>query len=107
MGGIAFQSCTCIHAHYHVHLHGHVVGMLIIPLQLQRSLNSDLTHNRRLASHKRSLTHHPSSQGWASRCPLLYFFVCLGYGWVGYFTFLFFLFSLKLVCYAHVFLRTC
>ena len=24
-------------------------------------------------------------------------FVCLGYGWVGYFTFL------KLVCYAHVF----
>ena len=22
-----------------------------------------------LASHKRSLTHHPSSQGWASRCP--------------------------------------
>ena len=27
-------------------------------------------------------------------------FVCLGYGWVGYFTFLFFLISLKLVCYA-------
>ena len=22
--------------------------------------------------HKRSLTHHPSSQGWASRCPLLH-----------------------------------
>ena len=22
-----------------------------------------------LASHKRSLTHRPSSQGWASRCP--------------------------------------
>ena len=33
-------------------------------------------------------------------CPLLYYnmFVCLGFGWVGYFTFL-----LKLVCYAHVF----
>ena len=35
-----------------------------------------------LASHKRSLTHHPSSQGWASRCPVLQCY--LGYGWVGY-----------------------
>ena len=34
-----------------------------------------------------------------SRCPLLY---CLGYGWVGYFTFLFFLGFLKLVCCACV-----
>ena len=24
-----------------------------------------------LASHKRSLTHRPSSQGWASRCPVI------------------------------------
>ena len=32
--------------------------------------------------------------------PSYYMFVCLGYGWVGYFTFLFFF---KLVCYAHVF----
>ena len=24
-----------------------------------------------LATHKRSLTHHPSSQGWASRCPVI------------------------------------
>ena len=47
-------------------------------------------------SHKRSLTHHPSSQGWASRCPLLhvYMFICLGC--------LPFFFSvfLKLVCYS-------
>ena len=36
-----------------------------------------------LASHKRSLTHPPSSQGWASRCHLLHTFVCLGMvGWV-------------------------
>ena len=30
--------------------------------------------------------HYTCSQGWASRCPLLYTstFVCLGYGWVGY-----------------------
>ena len=30
-----------------------------------------------LASHKRSLTHHPSSQGWASGCLELYMFVWL------------------------------
>ena len=53
-----------------------------------------------LASHKRSLTHRPSSQGWASS---YYMFVCLGYGWVGCFTFFSFLFFFKLVCYAHVF----
>ena len=41
-----------------------------------------------LASHKRSLTHRPSSQGWASRCPLLYMFVSLGNCWVGYLSFL-------------------
>ena len=35
-------------------------------------------------------------------------FVCLGYGWVGYFTFLSFLSTfLRLVCYAHVFPCTC
>ena len=39
-----------------------------------------------LASHKISLTHNPSSQGWASKCHII-MFVCLGYGWVGYFTF--------------------
>ena len=43
-----------------------------------------------LTSHKRSLTHRPSSQGWASRCPLLYMFVCLGMGYLSYFH--------KLVC---------
>ena len=48
------------------------------------------------------LTHHPSSQGFASRCPLVHVythctFVC---GWVGYLTFL--SVFLKLVCYAHV-----
>ena len=53
------------------------------------------------------LTHHPSSQGWASRHPLLYMFVCLGYGRVGYFTFLFLSLFLKLMCYAHVFPCTC
>ena len=44
-----------------------------------------------LASHKRSLTHRPSSQGWASRCPLLYTFLCLGHGlgWLPFFSFLF------------------
>ena len=41
-----------------------------------------------LASHKRSLIHRPSSQGYASRCPLLYMLVCLGHGWVGYLSFL-------------------
>ena len=37
-----------------------------------------------LASQKRSLTHHPSSQGWASRCPVLYtcLFVWAMVGWV-------------------------
>ena len=35
-----------------------------------------------LASHKKSLTHCPSSQGWASRCPLLYMFVWVMVGWV-------------------------
>ena len=49
-----------------------------------------------LASHKRSLTHCPSSQGWASRCPLLY--VCLGNGWVGYLSYFH-----MLVCLTHVF----
>ena len=49
------------------------------------------------------LTHHPSSQGFASRCPLVHVythctFVC---GWVGYLTFFLSVF-LKLVCYAHV-----
>ena len=53
-------------------------------------------------SHKRSLTHHPNSQGWASRCPLLYTFVCLGYGWVGLPYLSFLSVSLKLACYAHV-----
>ena len=32
-----------------------------------------------------------------------YLFVCLGYGWVGYFTFLFLSYFFELVCYAHVF----
>ena len=41
-----------------------------------------------LASHKRCLTHCPSSQGWASRCPLLYMFVCL-LGGLPFFSFLF------------------
>ena len=40
-----------------------------------------------LASRKR-LTHRPSSEDWASRCPLLYMFVCLGNGWVGNLSFL-------------------
>ena len=30
-----------------------------------------------LASHKRSLTHRPSSQGWASRCPVLSIHACM------------------------------
>ena len=47
-----------------------------------------------LASHKRS--HYPSSQGWAFRSPLLY--VCLGYGWVGYLSFLSVIIKL-VVCY--------
>ena len=55
-----------------------------------------------LVSHKRSLTHHSSSQGWASRLPLLY--VCLSGIWLGRLLHLFFfLLPLKLVCYAHVF----
>ena len=44
-----------------------------------------------LASHKRSLTHRPSSQAGHPGVPSYYMFVCLGYGWVGCFTFLFFL----------------
>ena len=56
-----------------------------------------------LAGHQRSLTHHPSSQGWAFRCPVI---VCLFVNlcryvtmfrtWVGVSFFLLFL-----VCYAH------
>jgi len=51
-----------------------------------------------LASHKRSLTHHPSSQGWASTCLVLSVFVGMVlmsvhvYGFMG-FTFLLPLFS--------------
>ena len=52
-----------------------------------------------MASHKICLTHHPSSQAFVSRFPLLYVFVFLGYGWVGYFTFL--SVFLKLMYYAH------
>ena len=54
-----------------------------------------------LASHKRSLTHRPSSQGWAFRCPVIVcLFICLicryvtGCGWGVSF-------SLILVCYTH------
>ena len=48
------------------------------------------------------LANHPSSQGWASRCPLIYTFVCLGYGRV---TLPFFSICLKIyiLCHAHVF----
>ena len=38
---------------------------------------SNRLHNLQLHVH----VHHPSSP---SRCPLLYMFVCLGHGWVGY-----------------------
>ena len=30
-----------------------------------------------LVNHKSSLTHHPSSQGWAPRCPICFVFVCV------------------------------
>ena len=54
-----------------------------------------------LASYKRSLTHHPSSQGWASMCPV---FVCgLGY-WVG---FLFLRYLLVCYIYACIFVYFC
>ena len=36
----------------------------------------------------------------------MYALVCLGYGWIGYLTFLFFLFSKAVVCYTHVFSYT-
>ena len=54
-----------------------------------------------LASHKRYLTHRPNSQGWASRCSLLYniilnMLICLGY----YVTLPFFLFC-KSQCAEH------
>ena len=42
---------------------------------------------------------HPSSQGWASWGPLLYMFLCLGYGSGGYFN-NFLSVLLKLVCSA-------
>ena len=57
-------------------------------------------HN--IDNHKRSLTHHPSSQGWAHRCPIrVCVFVLFRYGVLG----LGFL-SLRLiylVCYTHIF----
>ena len=47
-----------------------------------------------------SLPHYLSSQGWASRCPLLYImFVCQSYGWVGYLTLLFFFLNEILLIY--------
>ena len=46
------------------------------------------------------LANHPRSQGWASRCPLIYTFVCLGYGRVGYLTFLFYMF---IYCAMHMY----
>ena len=54
-----------------------------------------------LAGHQRSLTHRPSSQGWAFRCLVFAcLFVCLICGcvrmWVGVLLFL-----NILVCYAH------
>ena len=50
-----------------------------------------------LASHRRSLTHHPSCQGWASRCLVLYI---PSFVWVmvGYFTFLFLFFFFFFFC---------
>ena len=57
-----------------------------------------------LASHKRSLTHRPSSHGWASRCPYIAIYVCLSRLGLGELLHLSFLsYFLKLVCYAHVF----
>ena len=52
-----------------------------------------------LASHKRSLT--PVLKAGHPGVPSYYMFVCLGYGWVGYFTFLFFLIAMHM--YFHVF----
>ena len=50
------------------------------------------------------VTNHLSSQGWASRCLLLYNYVCLSGLWLGRLLYLSFLSTfLKLVCYAHVF----
>ena len=58
---------------------------------------------------KDSLTHRPSSQGWASKCPIIYSSLyqfnynhvrCVLFVWV---TFLSFLLLPYLVCYAHVF----
>ena len=40
-------------------------------------------HVGRVGYHKRSLTHHPSSQGWASRCPIVCMFVLFGCGVLG------------------------
>ena len=55
---------------------------------------------------KDSLTHRPSSQGWASKCPLCIYLYILGTeGWVGMdcLSFLFFSYSiLLLVCYTRV-----
>ena len=54
------------------------------------------------ASHKRSLTHHPSSQGWASSVPS--YICCLSVLWLGRLLHRSFLSTfLKLVCYAHIF----
>ena len=64
-----------------------------------------------LTTTARPLTHRPSSQGWASRCPLLhvytctciYMYICLFVGAiVGYVHLCFLCDFLKLVCYAHV-----
>ena len=57
-----------------------------------------------LAKHKRSLTLHLSSHGWASRCPLLY--VCLCGLWLGRLLHLSFLSTfLKLVFYMYIYMH--
>ena len=56
-----------------------------------------MLHHTRVHVH----VHNPPSH--FSKLGIHAMFVCLGYGWVGYFTFLFLLLSFKLVCYFHVY----
>ena len=69
-----------------------------------------------VVNHKRSLTHRPSSQGWAPKCPVinifvfvwLYFTCVVCWFWVSILSSLpLYDYLSYVVCYAHVFSCTC
>ena len=74
-------------------------------LNKRQSTDTVAKHLNVHVNHKRSLTHHPSSQGWAPRCPIHFVFTCLYCLGVVYWVWVFFL--LFLYDYFATVLYTC